>query len=98
MKVAHVVDREEVLMLIDLIEAAMVPVESKLKAIKRLEIILGRDIPGTKMFRKIRDEYISGGDMDTLLEKETAEFGAEKPTKARTRAGQGVGKGGGSRP
>jgi hypothetical protein len=60
MKVAHIVDRQEVLMLIDLIEAVMVPVESKLKAIKRLEIITGRDLPGTKAFRKLRDEYLKG--------------------------------------
>jgi hypothetical protein len=95
MKVAHIVDRQEVLMLIDLIEAPFVPVESKLKAVKRLEYITGRDIPGTKMFRKIRDEYLSGGDVDTLTEKEMALFGAEKPKVARTRAVQGVGKGGG---
>lgn len=53
----HEPDRQEVIMLIDLIEAPYAPVESKLKAIKRLEYITGRDIPGTKEFRRIRDEY-----------------------------------------
>jgi len=98
MKVAHVVDREEVLMLIDLIEAAMVPVESKLKAIKRLEIILGRDIPGTKMFRKIRDAYLSGKENELETPDEIPVKRCRKPVAARTRADQGVGKGGGSRP
>ena len=94
MKVTHVVDREEVLMLIDLIEAPFVPGENKLRAVKRLEHITGIDIPGTKMFRKIRDEYLTGGNMDTLIAKEVAEFGAEKPKGARTRGAQGVGRGG----
>lgn len=58
--VEHIVDRQEVLMLIDLVEAPFAPVESKLRAIKRLEYVLGRDIPGTKSFRKIRDEYLKG--------------------------------------
>jgi hypothetical protein len=48
------------LMLIDLIEAPTVPVESKLKAVKRLEYITGRDIPNTKAFRILRDEFING--------------------------------------
>ena len=60
MKVTHVVDREEVLMLIDFIESDVYPVEGKLKAIKRLETITGRDLPGTKAFRKLRDEYLKG--------------------------------------
>jgi hypothetical protein len=92
MKVAHIVDRQEVLMLIDLIEAPFVPVESKLKAVKRLEYITGRDIPGTKMFRRIRDAYLSGKESE-LMSSEMPEFGAETPKVARTRAGQGVGRG-----
>ena len=47
-------------MLIDFIESDVYPVEGKLKAIKRLETITGRDLPGTKAFRKLRDEYLKG--------------------------------------
>ena len=92
--VKHVVDRQEVFMLIDMIEGQFVHPDSKLRAVKRLEYITGIDIPGTKMFRKIRDEYLTGGNMDTLIAKEVAEFGAEKPKGARTRGAQGVGRGG----
>jgi hypothetical protein len=53
-------DRQEVLALINAIESPHVPVESKLKAIGRLEHILGREISGTKEFKKIRDEYAKG--------------------------------------
>lgn len=58
--IKHEADRQEVIMLIDLIEAPYAPVESKLKAIKRLEHITGRDIPGTKEFRRVREEYVKG--------------------------------------
>jgi hypothetical protein len=95
MKVAHIVDRQEVLMLIDLIEAPFVPVESKLKAVKRLEYITGIDIPGTKMFRKIRDAYLSGKENELATPDEIPVKRCGKPVAARTRSGQGVGKGGG---
>jgi hypothetical protein len=95
--IKHLVDREEVLQLIAMVENPEMDVDTKLKAIKRLEYITGRPLPGTKAFRKIRDEYLSGGDMDTLATKE-AEFGAETPKAARTRSGQGVGRGGGRHP
>lgn len=93
--VTHVVDRQEVLMLIDLIEAPFVPVESKLKAIKRLEYITGMDIPGTRAFRKIRDMYIHREEETLQTDATMVKIGAEKPAKARTRPNQGVGKGGG---
>jgi hypothetical protein len=95
MKVTHVVDREEVLMLIDLIEASFVPGEIKLRSVKRLEHITGIDIPGTKMFRKIRDAYLSGKENELATPDEIPAKRCRKPVAARTRAGQGVGKGGG---
>ena len=98
MKVTHVVDREEVLMLIDMIEGQFVRPDSKLRAVKRLEYITGIDIPGTKMFRKIRDAYLSGKENELATPDEIPAKRCRKPVAARTRAGQGVGKGGGRHP
>ena len=96
--VKHIVDRQEVFMLIDMVEAPFVPVESKLRAVKRLEYITGIDIPGTKMFRKIRDAYLSGKENELETPDEIPVKRCRKPVAARTKADQGVGKGGGSRP
>ena len=85
MKVTHVVDREEVLMLIDMIEGPFVQPDSKLRAVKRLEHITGIDIPGTKIFRKIRDAYLSGKENELEEDPTIPKFGAEKPKVARTR-------------
>jgi len=49
--------KEEVLALLDIIDGGVAPLDSRLKAIKRLEYILGRDILNTKEFRRIRDEW-----------------------------------------
>jgi hypothetical protein len=53
-------DKAEVLGLLEIIDGDSAPLDSKLLAIKRLEYILGRDITGTKEFRKIRDEFTKG--------------------------------------
>jgi hypothetical protein len=53
-------DRAEVLALLDIIDGGEAPLESRLKAIKRLEFILDRDILNTKEFKRIRDEYAKG--------------------------------------
>jgi len=96
--VKHIVDRQEVFMLIDMVEAPFVPVESKLRAVKRLEYITGIDIPGTKMFRKIRDAYLSGKENELATPDEIPAKRCRKPVAERTRKRQGVGKGGGRHP
>jgi hypothetical protein len=91
--VKHIVDRQEVFMLIDMIEGPFVHPDSKLRAVKRLEYITGIDIPGTKMFRKIRDAYLSGKENELATPDEIPVKRCGKPKVARTRSGQGVGKG-----
>ncbi len=54
-------DKAEVLALLDIIDGGEAPLDSRLKAIKRLEYILGRDILNTRDFKRIRDEYAKGG-------------------------------------
>jgi hypothetical protein len=80
-----IVDRQEVIMLIDLIEAPFAPVDSKMKAIKRLEYILGRDIPGTKEFRKIRDEFTKPVDDKPETNATIGKFGAESHVGRKTK-------------
>jgi len=50
------------------------------------------------MFRKIRDAYLSGKENELATPDEIPVKRCRKPVAARTRAGQGVGKGGGRHP
>ncbi len=55
-----IADKTEILALLDIIDGGEAPLDSRLKAIKRLEFILDRDILNTKEFKRIRDEYAKG--------------------------------------
>lgn len=62
------VNSKEVLDLIDFIESPEVSVDSKMTAIRKLEDMIGMDIPGTKAFRALRNAFIKGEGDDYLRE------------------------------
>jgi hypothetical protein len=83
-----IADKAEVLALLDIIDVGEAPLDSRLKAIKRLEYILGRDILNTKDFKRIKDEFSKPVAENPETTIPDTKFGAETSVERKTKRGR----------